>query len=172
MLVDVGTGNGVGAGGGGGKNAACAWACDAPATNTTKTMATAAASRRAIPVSIAREDRGAQRINAIPKRQSDRNAGPCQSKYLLAQIVVSQGRFAPTSQGASIAHGRRAAAITGHCCSAATGGGARFHRQPDFPSPISLARFPSRARSLLTRKFRVAIPGTIGFRPFDCAFRD
>src|ERR1700722_5574266 len=32
--------------------------------------------------------------------------------------------------------------------------------------------FPSRARSLLTRKFRVAIPGTIGFRPFDCAFRD
>jgi hypothetical protein len=32
--------------------------------------------------------------------------------------------------------------------------------------------FLSRARSLLTRKFRVAIYGTIGFRPIDCAFRD
>jgi hypothetical protein len=31
---------------------------------------------------------------------------------------------------------------------------------------------PSDARSLLTRKFRVAISSTIGFRPFDCAFRD
>src|ERR1700704_2694102 len=30
----------------------------------------------------------------------------------------------------------------------------------------------SRARSLLTRKFRVAISGTIGFWPIDCAFRD
>jgi hypothetical protein len=30
----------------------------------------------------------------------------------------------------------------------------------------------SRARSLLTHKIRVAISGTIGFRPFDCAFRD
>jgi len=30
----------------------------------------------------------------------------------------------------------------------------------------------SRARSLLTREFRVAISGTIGSRPFDCAFRD
>jgi hypothetical protein len=32
--------------------------------------------------------------------------------------------------------------------------------------------FLSRTRSLLTRKFRVAISGTIGSRPFDCAFRD
>src|ERR1700733_6886661 len=32
--------------------------------------------------------------------------------------------------------------------------------------------FLSRAKSLLTRKFRVAISGTIGSRPFDCAFRD
>src|ERR1700730_18201530 len=36
----------------------------------------------------------------------------------------------------------------------------------------SLARFLSRARSLLTRKFRVAISGTIGSRPLGCAFRD
>jgi hypothetical protein len=32
--------------------------------------------------------------------------------------------------------------------------------------------FPNHAGSLLTRKFRVAIVCTIGFRPFDCAFRD
>src|SRR5580692_3951284 len=44
----------------------------------------------------------------------------------------------------------------------------RTLRLTDFP----ITDFPSRARSLLTRKFRVAIPGTIGFRPFDCAFRD
>jgi hypothetical protein len=30
----------------------------------------------------------------------------------------------------------------------------------------------SQAKSLLTRKFRVAIYDTIGFRPIDCAFRD
>jgi hypothetical protein len=32
--------------------------------------------------------------------------------------------------------------------------------------------FRGRAGSLLTRKFRVAISGTIGSRPFDCAFRN
>ncbi|HTF02250.1 MAG TPA: hypothetical protein VK621_26925 [Bradyrhizobium sp.] len=32
--------------------------------------------------------------------------------------------------------------------------------------------FLSQTIGLLRRKFRVAISGTIGFRPFDCAFRD
>src|ERR1019366_9231092 len=49
------------------------------------------------------------------------------------------------------------------CCSQATAGQARSRRLTDFPS---------RARSLLTRKFRVAIPDTIGFWPIGCAFRD
>ena len=45
------------------------------------------------------------------------------------------------------------------------------------PQPICeaippLPDFLCHAKGLLTRKFRVAISDTIGFRPIDCAFRD
>src|SRR5437879_10591463 len=79
------------------------------------------------------------------------------------QNPIGPRRFAPSSQGASIGLGPSQRLITGHCCSAATGSEGRISL---------LSRFLSCARSLLTRKFRVAISGTIGSRPFDCAFRD
>ena len=44
---------------------------------------------------------------------------------------------------------------------------------PQVAEPISTpVDFFSDAISLLTGGFRVAISGTIGFRPIDCAFRD
>ena len=35
-----------------------------------------------------------------------------------------------------------------------------------------IGAFAEPRQSLLRPKFRVAIPGTIGLRPIDCAFRD
>jgi hypothetical protein len=38
--------------------------------------------------------------------------------------------------------------------------------------PVGRSDFAKPAGGLLTRKFRVAITGTIGLWPFGCAFRD
>src|SRR6267142_3688522 len=73
------------------------------------------------------------------------------------------GRFAPSSPQPSIGLGPSQGAISRHCCCSATGDRGRSHSRLDFLSQTI---------GLLSRKFRVAISGTIGSRPFDCAFHD
>ena len=119
-------------------------------------MTTALAMLRAAPVSRAREGRDEQHMNAIPKnkkeRQFDKNAKYQRPAPICPQFSGSVNRSWPFARG----------------------------DLPDIVVPLpqvakgdpSLARFLSRARSLLTRKFRVAISGTIGSRPLGCAFRD
>jgi hypothetical protein len=63
----------------------------------------------------------------------------------------------------SIGSGLTLRAIGSHCAPAATGGYGMIRQHPDFLSG---------AKSLLMPEFRVAISVTIGFWPFDCAFRD
>jgi hypothetical protein len=118
-------------------------------------MAAALASRRPGPRSFVRDRRDEQHINAIPKRSAN--------SIKTAKNPGGRWRFASSSPGASIGLGALREAIAGHCCSPATGRQGRSDRESDFACP---------AGSLLTRKFRVAITGTIGFRPIDCAFRD
>src|SRR3981081_3663207 len=106
------------------------------------------------PVWLARGNRDEQHINAIPKRSSGstKNAKSHRPAPICPQFPGSVNR------SWSIAEGDYRTLLF------------RCHRQR---GPIaSLSRFLSRARSLLTRKFRVAISGTIGFWPIDCAFRD
>jgi hypothetical protein len=74
--IGVGEDDGVGVGIGVGVGV-CAWTGDdARATARMKAVATATTSLRQIPVSLAREGRDAQRMNAISKkeRQPDKNA--------------------------------------------------------------------------------------------------
>jgi len=128
MAVGVGTGVGEAAGVGEGLGVGvgvgvglgdCACADDATAKKRMKTVATALASHRARPISVAREDRDAQPMNANPS--------PARQE---CQTPIAQGRFAPSSLGASIARGHRLEAIAGHCCSAAAI--SSLHR---FPKP-------------------------------------
>jgi hypothetical protein len=157
--IGVGLGLGVGDGEGLGD---CAWAEDvaAPptASKTAKATAMALAALAGLhpgPVSLARESRDEQHINAISKR----SVNPGEN----AKFPSGRPRFAPSSPGASIGLDPSFGVIAGHCCSAATAGQGTNH---------CAWLFLRRARRLLRRKFRVAISVTIGFRPIDCAFRD
>jgi hypothetical protein len=121
----------------------------------TKTMATALASLPPAPVCFAREGRDEQHMNAIPKkeRQLDKRAKIPAACADLPPVLRERQSVMALGWG-------RLADIVVLPPQVAAG---RSHRRLDFPS---------HAGSLLTRKFRVAIVCTIGFRPFDCAFRD
>jgi hypothetical protein len=78
----------------------------------TNTIATARKTLRPIAFCHARKGRVEPRINAIPK-----NLRQLGKKN---QILIKRVRFALSSPGPSIGHGRVRAPIAGHCCSAAT----------------------------------------------------
>jgi hypothetical protein len=104
--VAVGVGVGVGVG-------VCAWADeDATATASAKTIETARTSLRPAAFCHARKGRVEPRINAIPKnlRQLGKKS----------QNSIGRVRFALSSPGPSIGHGRARRPIAGHCCSVAT----------------------------------------------------
>jgi hypothetical protein len=83
--VGVGVGEAVGVGVG-----VCAWTDDG-ATATAKTIATATTSLRQIPVSVARESRDEQHMNAISKKSSAGSANNPKYHSL-------DSRFAPVSR--------------------------------------------------------------------------
>jgi hypothetical protein len=108
-------------------------------------------SARPAPIFRARESRDEQRMQSIPKRQKRRPKN--------AQIPINRSDLPPVrrkGQSVSPQGGRRMRAIV--------------VRLPQLARHA--ATFPAPAETLRTPKFRVAIPGAIGFRPFDCAFRE
>jgi len=80
---------------------------------TTKTVTMALARLRPVLVSLVREGRDEQHMNAIHKRSANSTK---------MQNPIGRGRFAPSSPEASIGLGPSQQAIAGRCCAAATGG--------------------------------------------------
>jgi hypothetical protein len=146
-------------GGGGGGGARWAWAeVGANAMVSAKAIAMPAvspcASRWPAPVLPKYGGLDEPRINIIPKKSAAkkyRNRG--RPPPICAQFFRSVNRSClppPADWPALLFRGHRWSA--GH--------------------PGQPADFYNRVTSLLRREFHVAISGTIGFRPFDCAFRD
>jgi hypothetical protein len=104
-----------------------------------------------MPIFRARESRDEQRMQSIPK---GKNAGPKN-----AQIAINQSDLPPVrrkGQSVSPQAGRQIRIIVVR-----------------LPQPARHCDHVSGTRQTLrTPKFRVAIRGAIGFRPFDCAFRE
>jgi hypothetical protein len=160
-LITIGAGIGGGVGVGVGlTGGACAGAEDGATTIRLKTTAT-----KANPVNL-RPARAALRAkatisrasNAIPKRASvrqkaakSRPIGP-----ICCHFAGSVNRSRPFAT-------RDCRPLLSRCRGRRRG----IATAPDFREARAKP-----AGSLLRRKFRVAIPCTIGFRPFDCAFRD
>jgi hypothetical protein len=143
-----------GGGGGGGGGTRWAWAeVDANAMVSVKAIATAVASLRPAPVFPKCGGLDEPRINIIPKKSAAKKyPNHRRPPPICAQFFRSVNRSWPTP----LADWRSLL-----FCS---------HRWSAGISPP--ADFLNRAVSLLRREFHVAISGTIGFRPFDCAFRD
>jgi hypothetical protein len=142
-----------GGGGGGGGGARWAWA-EVDAMVNAKTIAMTVASPRPAPALPKCGGLDEPRINIIPKKSAAkkyRNRG--RPPPICAQFFRSVNRSClppPADWPALLFRGHRWSA--GH--------------------PGQPADFYNRVTSLLRREFHVAISGTIGFRPFDCAFRD
>jgi hypothetical protein len=153
-LITVGVGLGVGEGVGVGVGVGvgdCACAADMTPMRTTA-IATSRASAPPIPIFRARESRDEQRMQSIPKKAEARARKMHKSRStgaICPQFVRRVNRLAPrrTAEYTSLLFGCH--------------------------SPRDIAtRFPAPAETLRTPKFRGAILGAIGFRPFDCAFRE
>ncbi|XSC47064.1 hypothetical protein ACF1BQ_016615 [Bradyrhizobium sp. RDT10] len=147
--VGLGVGEGVGVGVGVGVGD-CACAADMMPMSTNM-IATSRAQAWPIPIFRARESCDEQHMQSIPKGKS---AGPKN-----AQIPINRNDLPPVRRKGQSVSPRRAleyASLLFGC-----------HSPRD-----TATQFPARARTLRTAKFRVAIRGAIGFRPFDCAFRE
>jgi hypothetical protein len=106
------------------------WACaDVDASADAKAIATVIATQLAAPGFPVREGLEEPRINIIPTSSAARQKN--------TEISIGHGRFARSSQGASIGHGPRREPIAEHCCSAAT---ARNKPQKANSRPRQLAK--------------------------------
>jgi hypothetical protein len=96
------------------------------------------------PVSPARDRRDAPRMNANPN-----NEATARQNAKIPSADIDLPRVLRERQSLTVPGARR------------------------LPAPVVLLpQVHPLVPSLLRHEFRVAISGTIGFRPFDCAFRD
>jgi hypothetical protein len=160
-LIDVGVGLGVGEGVADGVGVGVGGACASDGEDTTaiartrpKTMAMPLDGRRPAPAPLARKSRREQPINAIPKRSTTRQKpekNPSTSADLPPVLRERQSVMAVSAE--------RLADIV-------------VPRPQRIGGESSAARFPEPRQKLANAQISCCNIGTIGFRPFDCAFRD
>jgi hypothetical protein len=143
--VRVGVAVGVGVG-------VARWACaDVDASANAKAIATVIATQLPAPGFPVREGLEEPRINIIPTRSA------AQQKILKSRSAKADLR--------PVLRERQSVMVQG--------GNRLLSNVVPLPQVATSRKRPTHApRNLLRRKFRVAISGAIGFRPFDCAFRD